>query len=82
MLFSVDDRYVIVKRKNANGSKTPPQYKSTTPKSTNDKESSVQSPTSGYNNFMEGEYHDLIAGMYLKVKNTVCKIQRKLPFLK
>ena len=29
MFFISDDRYVIVKRKNANGSKTPPKKKST-----------------------------------------------------
>ena len=63
LFLSIDDRYVIVKRKNANGSKTPPQYKSTTVKSTNSNRPSMRSPNLDYNTFREGESHDPISGM-------------------
>ena len=75
--LSIDDRYVIVKRKNANGSKTPPQYKSTTVKSTNGNRPSMRSPNSDYNNFREGESHDPISGMQQQAKKIyVLKIEK------
>ena len=58
--FFKDDRYIIVKRKNANGSKTPPRYQS--------KEFSI-SPTRKGNSFESAaisNYHkdDIITGRY------------------
>ena len=60
MFYFKDDRYIIVKRKNANGSKTPPRYQS--------KEFST-SPTRKGNSFgsaATSNYYqdDIITGTY------------------